>query len=201
LTKSALPEAKSAFLIDFVAMTPALGLNYSKQKPVRTNIVFRSEYSGSFMKFQKAGILSLGFSILLFSFLTASLTTLNTGCATKSPTSAGVPTPTPAPIAVVFVIDNLNSSNDGYVTLTRVSNGDKYFSDVSIPQGTTAGVTVNIPASDAYNILISQNGTTYGSYGTWNSFSLTLGDFYPVSISSGNTGTINGAICSPCDFK
>lgn len=87
------------------------------------------------------------------------------------------------------------------MTLTRVSTGNKYTSDVSIPQGTTAPVTVNVPASETYNVLISQNGTTSGSYGTWNSVSLTMGDYYPVSISSGNTGTLSGATCNPCGFK
>lgn len=151
------------------------------------------------MKFRQVGILSLGFSIVLFSILTASLATFNTGCGNKAPTSA--PTATPVPIYAVFVIDNLNSNDDGYVTLTRVSTGVKYTGDVIIPQGTTAGVTVNIPASEPYNVLISQNGTTYGSYGVWNSVSLTLGDFYPVTISSGNTGTLSGATCNPCDFR
>jgi hypothetical protein len=151
------------------------------------------------MKFCKAGILSLGFSIVLFSILIASLTTFNTGCGNKAPTSA--PTATPAPISVVFVIDNLNSNDDGYVTLTRVSTGTNYNGDAIIPQATTGSVTVNIPASEPYNVLISQNGSMSGSYGIWNSVSLTQGDFYPVSISSGNTGTLSGATCSPCDFR
>ncbi len=117
------------------------------------------------------------------------LNMLNLGCTKKSSTSPG-PIPTQTPNYVMFNITNSDSGATKTIVsvqLVRNSDSSSYSQSCSITAGTSADVSIGIPATDSYNVNV--NGTN-GYYVNWCAFSVTLGSTHTITV-SGNTSAID----------
>ncbi len=118
----------------------------------------------------------------------------NIGCSKKSPTSSG-PAPTQTPNYVKFSVTNNDTGTKTAISVQLIRNSDSssYSQSCSITAGTSANVSVIIPATNLYDVYV--NGYS-GNYIKWCTFSATLGSTHAITI--GSSGTLIDSHWVPC---
>jgi len=134
------------------------------------------------------------FFTLVFILLIAAV---HNGCVNSNNTSGVAPTPTPVLYPAVFHVNNNTLSAVTYVGLVRNSTSQSSYSNCNIPGGYSVNVTINIPASDTYNVTIGA-GPGY-SNDVWNVYSIAVNTTYTANI-QGASSSLSTTACNVCQF-